>query len=433
MEKLLNILLLNKLKNGKGTTPTGTINITQNGTVDVTNYATADVAVPSVGGEKDVFFYDYDGTLVASYSKADFLALTEMPANPSHTGLVADGWNWTLSNAKTYVTSLNKLNIGQIYHTESGKAEFDFEVNSATGLSVTLNMSGNKNWGDGTVDTNTSHTYSSAGKYTVTCDGTSINNSGVLGQSDQSINYTCTAVRLTGITSVAVSAFNYCRSIQNIIISNSVTSLGNKVFWRNMSLKCAIIPTSLTSLPQYCFSENYSLEVISLPKETTSLNSYAFQYCTNIKTVTISDNIGTLGSSCFDGCSGIEELLFSKSGTLTLNTYTFRGCRNLKTISLPSAVTTLNANLFENCTALQTLNLPTTITRIDSSVFVGDYNLKVLDFSQYTVIPNNINLSAFTGINSLLKIIVPDSLYETWITTGNWSLVANNIVKASEA
>ena len=39
----------------------------------------------------DVNFFDYDGTIVASYSASDFLALTEMPSNPTHDGLVSQG------------------------------------------------------------------------------------------------------------------------------------------------------------------------------------------------------------------------------------------------------------------------------------------------------------------------------------------------------
>ena len=63
--------------------------------------------------KKDVNFYDYDGTLVTSYTKTEFLSLSAMPDNPSHDGLTAQGWNWSLNDAKTYVTANGKLDVGQ--------------------------------------------------------------------------------------------------------------------------------------------------------------------------------------------------------------------------------------------------------------------------------------------------------------------------------
>jgi hypothetical protein len=49
--------------------------------------------LPSNLEEKDVNFYDYDGTLLYSYTKEECLELEELPSNPSHNGLVAQGWN----------------------------------------------------------------------------------------------------------------------------------------------------------------------------------------------------------------------------------------------------------------------------------------------------------------------------------------------------
>ena len=51
--------------------------------------------------EKDVDFIDYDGTLLYSYTADEFLAMDALPPNPSHDGLVAQGWNWTLAEIKT--------------------------------------------------------------------------------------------------------------------------------------------------------------------------------------------------------------------------------------------------------------------------------------------------------------------------------------------
>lgn len=44
-----------------------------------------------------------------------------MPANPTHEGLTAQGWNWSLIDAKNYVNKYGKLNIGQMYITSDGK------------------------------------------------------------------------------------------------------------------------------------------------------------------------------------------------------------------------------------------------------------------------------------------------------------------------
>lgn len=82
-------------------------------------YCEGDISIayvkPSGGGsvvQKDVNFYDYDGSIVASYSAADFANLAQLPANPAHTGLISQGWNWTLADAQTYVAAYGNLDVG---------------------------------------------------------------------------------------------------------------------------------------------------------------------------------------------------------------------------------------------------------------------------------------------------------------------------------
>lgn len=88
-------------------------------TIQASNFDTAIANLPSGGTteveSKDVDFYDYDGTRIYSYTKTEFLALNSMPSNPTHEGLTAQGWNWTLSDAKDGVNSYGKLDIGQYF------------------------------------------------------------------------------------------------------------------------------------------------------------------------------------------------------------------------------------------------------------------------------------------------------------------------------
>ena len=108
--------------------------------------------------ENDINFYDYDGTLLYSYTKTEFLALESMPANPSRTGLTAQGWNWSLTDAKEYVTTYGKLNIGQMYITSDGKTRIYITLNSTDDfdnlyfcLLVTNTII--VNWGEGFEET----------------------------------------------------------------------------------------------------------------------------------------------------------------------------------------------------------------------------------------------------------------------------------------
>ena len=266
-------------------TPTS---VTQNGTVDTTLINSVEVNVSGGGGSSvasnDVNFYDYDGTIVASYSAADFANLSAMPDNPSHEGLTAQGWNWTLANAKTYAASYGKLNIGQMYITSDGKTRIHIKLEDgrlAPYLGICVSGTCDVDWGDGTahstltgtsISTNVyvQHTYASPGKYTITLD---------CGEGAIGFQYSSTSRLLSFKGSSNDNRdYAYRSAIMSINIGAGVTSIGDYAFSNCFSLMSVTIPSTVTSIGNYAFSYCYSLMSVTIPSSVTSIGNYAFYY-----------------------------------------------------------------------------------------------------------------------------------------------------------
>ena len=164
------------------------LDVTSNGTYAApTGYAYSPVTV-SVGVEPSyienkVCFYDYDGTLLHEYTERQFSALSSLPRNPSHTGLISQGWNWTKQEITTQLNDVGGVvNVGQLYATVSDATEIDIELIDSNYLTPYLAIAPNGtvsvDWGDNSaVDTITgsstatniyqSHTYAQIGNYTI--------------------------------------------------------------------------------------------------------------------------------------------------------------------------------------------------------------------------------------------------------------------------
>ena len=143
---------------------------------------------------KNINFYDYDGTLVASWTLEDLASATALPDNPNHIGLTAQGWNWTLAGLK----ARNKpTDVGQMYITDDGKTRVhvsfrDCLVDDSKQISLWFTQSIPNgvvvDWGDNSpsetfseLEVAMSHEYAYSGEYTIsfspeeTCELRSLN------------------------------------------------------------------------------------------------------------------------------------------------------------------------------------------------------------------------------------------------------------------
>ena len=255
----------------------------------------ADIAtIPSGGGgsvgTKDVNFYDYDGTIVDSYTASEFAELTAMPSNPSHAGLTAQGWNWSLANAKTYVAEYDKLNIGQMYKTDDGALRLYIRLQEGR-LSPVLGLCPNGtltvDWGDGSAtetmtgsSTSTlvylGHTYATAGDYVISVLPSAGNEIGFGQRNDKS------TILCKSQDDSADERRVYLNAIYKIEIPDSVTSINEYAFDNCYNLSSVTIPDSVTSIGWSAFDNCYNLSSVTIPDSVTSIDEYAFNYCYNL-------------------------------------------------------------------------------------------------------------------------------------------------------
>ena len=407
------------------------------------------------GGETDgdylVQVIDYDGTILKS-ARLNTGATFTLPGAPTHSGLVFDGWSSPVTITNNTVTVVDQdITIGPMFHTSNGLSEFDITLTEVTGLNVTFNMNGTKDWGDGTTDTLTTHTYNSVGDYTITCNGstmTTSDNSGLFGQSSSAINYYVKKVRFgSSITSISNSAFQNCYSLTSTIIPEDITSIGNKAFYYCYSLTSITIPRSVTSIGTNAFTYCYSLASITIPRGVTSMNTNAVSGCYSLTSITIPSSVISIGSYVFTSCYSLTNITIPEGVTsiygafencyslssitipssLTNIPYAFQNCSSLTSVTIPSSVTSIGINAFSGCFSLTSITIPSSVTSIGGNVFNNCYSILEYDFSNHSAVPTLSSTNAFTNINQICKIKVPWDLYSNWKVATNWSTYADYI------
>lgn len=401
------------------------------------SYSTAGVP------DNDVVFIDYDGTRVYSYTADEFLALTEMPANPDHTaeGLTAQGWNWDLADAKEYVTNAREIVIGQMYITTDEKTKIQVNIDQYH-KDITLNfiprdyseniVSLNQDyitvqWGDGTsnqyaIELNEVpdifHTYSSIGTYIITIDNPYIIIE-ISGDTSRSNLFQSSAYGTTGTIysynrivekiylgkniRIGVSAFGYMNNLATITIPNTLNTDGiiTNGYWFNhcMTLKAIIVPKCFTSatIQQYAATGplcelNDVLLYISLPKITAPVD--------------------------FMLNSSLSQINKRNAMYSTLLDHYSTGCLNIKRAYIPSTVETIDYPSFTN-SGIESLTIPSSVTLLKHGALALMSNLYELHFTSAQP-PTAASSYTFGDLPKFCKIYIPTGTFLDYTTATNY-------------
>lgn len=376
----------------------GTKTITENGTYaaeddNLDGYSEVTVNVSGGGSstDNDVNFYDYDGTLLHSYSASDAAALTAMPSNPSHSGLTAQGWNYTLSEMKAEVTAKGSCDIGQMYVTDDDKTRLycHFETGRLHPyLGLCPNGTVTVDWGDGSA--------------TETMTGTSLN---------------------------AVITIDHEYAAEGDYIITLAMENGTFAFYgsNNTSYVLRKDATTTAYIHRVYTRAIRKVELGSAAR----IGNYGFNCCYNLKTITMHDAV-TIGNYAFTNCNCLTSINIP-SGVTSIGSSAFNACNNLTSIDFPSSYTgtALNQEV-RNCYSLATLTIPATITSIAANTFAGCYGIAEYHFRPTTP-PTLASTNAFANIQSDCIIYVPQGCLEAYQTATNWSTYAGYMREEANA
>ena len=244
-----------------------------------------------------------------------------------------------------------------------------------------------------------------------------------------------TSVHITDLAAWCKIAFSYSESnplyygqhlflndeeIKDLVIPNSVTSIGNYAFERCTGLTSVTIPNSVTSIGYYAFQGCSGLTSVTIPNSVTTIEGYAFCDCTSLTSVHITDlaawckitfnsldsNPLTFAHHLFLNGEEIMDLVIPNSVT-SIRSAAFAGCTGLTSVTIPNSVTSIEGSAFYECSGLTTITIPNSVTSIGEGAIANCTGLSSV------TIPNSvtaIRYGTFSGCSGLTSVTIPNSV-----------------------
>lgn len=209
----------------------------------------------------------------------------------------------------------------------------------------------------------------------------------------------------SGVSTIGARAFDEC-NVENVVIPDSVTEIGEFAFMQCGKLKECRIPYGITSIKKYTFNSCKNLERVFIPDSVTRIEDSAFKSCSSLIDIVIPSNVNYIGAESFRWCENIQSINIPY-GVNGINEWTFSGCKALSNINIPDSVLYIDNNAFWGCDNLVNIFLPNSIIAFGSSAFHDCVGLKSI------VIPNQVEeISAYmlAGCKNLRSVTIPMSV-----------------------
>lgn len=255
------------------------------------------------------------------------------------------------------------------------------------------------------------------------------------------------------VTSIDAGAFSNCSGMTSVTIGNSVTTIGSYAFymcsgltsvnttdieaWCNIQFSDSysnplssahhlylngsevtdlVISNSVTSISDYVFYGCSGLMSVNIPNSVTSIGDYAFSSCSGLTSVIIPNSVNSIGGYAFTGCSGLMSVTIGNS-VASIGEYAFYRCSSLTSVNIPNSVTTIGSLAFSVCSGLTSIVVDSGNSTYDSrnncNAIIETASNTLIAGCKNTTIPNSvtsIGISAFNMCSGLTSLTIPESV-----------------------
>jgi len=119
-----------------------------------------------------------------------------------------------------------------------------------------------------------------------------------------------------------------CSTLTDVIICDSVQTIGEGAFFDCASLTTVTIPDSVQTIGNYAFYDCDSLTTVTIGDSVQTIGDYAFGYCDSLTAVTIGDSVQTIGDGAFGYCYRLTTVTIGDS-VQTIGNWAFDDCDSL--------------------------------------------------------------------------------------------------------
>ena len=233
------------------------------------------------------------------------------------------------------------------------------------------------------------------------------------------------------VTTIGEYVFNDCSGLTSVTIPNSVTSIGDQAFEGCSGLTSVHI-TDLVAWCKISFGSNplfyahllylngEKIKDLVIPNSVTSIGNYAFQGCSSLSSVSIPSSVTSIGNGAFKDCYGLISVPIPNSVT-SIGAFAFMECVGLTSVTIPNSVTSIGNAAFYCCSGLTSVTIGSSVSSIGQLAFAECNKLEEV-YCLAENVPSTSTDAFEKSYPELKTLYVPASSLNAYQTTAPWHL-----------